>query len=133
MEIKIEIGFIMPIIASFWKENPHVPQNIRNFAVRAFTGQNEELMYAISSRETAELMCEGKSIEWLQNTIFQDNSGDHRLAIAKRQISEIENALREIVCDVLGKFHGPLWWDNCVDNKTREDARSTYRNQTGAT
>jgi hypothetical protein len=133
MEIKIEIGFIMPIIASFWKENPHVPQNIRNFAVRAFTGQNEELMYAISSRETAELMCEGKSIEWLQNTIFQDNSGDHRLVIAKRQISEIENALREIVCDVLEKSHGPLWWDNCVDNKTRGDARSSYRNQTGAT
>jgi len=133
MEIKIEIGFIMSIIASFWKENPHVPQNIRNFAVRAFSGQNEELMYAISSRDIAELMCEGKSIEWLKNTIFQDNSADHRLAIAKRQISEIENALREIVCSVLERSHGPLWWDNCVDNRTRGEAGSLYRNQTGAT
>jgi len=133
MEIKIEIGFIMSIIASFWKENPNVPQNIRNLALRAFSDQNEELMYAISSRDTAELMCEGKSIEWLRNTIFQDNSADHRLAIAKRQISEIENAIREIVCSVLERFHGPLWWVNCVDTKTRGDARSSYIKQTGAT
>jgi len=133
MEIKLEIGFIMPMIAAFWRDNPNVPQDIRNFAVRAFNDQNEELMYAISSRETAELMCEGKSIEWIQNTIFQDNSDDHRVAMAKRQISEIENALRKVVCDVLANSHGPQWWAQCVDSQTRGDASAAYRNQTGAT
>ena len=104
MDIKIEIGCIMSLIASFWKGNHLVPQNIQNFAVRAFSDQDDELMYAISSRGTAELMREGKSVEWLQNTIFQDNSDDHRVSLAKRQISEIENALREVICDVLKKI-----------------------------
>ena len=133
MEIKVEIGSIMPMIVAFWRDNPHVPQDIRNFAVRAFNSQNEELMYAISSRETAELMCEGKSIEWIQNTIFQDNSDDHRVTLAKRQISEIENALRVIVCEVLANSRGPQWWDQYVDSQTRGDARAAYKNQTGAT
>jgi hypothetical protein len=133
MEIKVEIGFIMSMIVAFWRDNPHVPQDIRSFAGRAFNSQNEELMYAISSRETAELMCEGKSIEWIQNTIFHDNSDDHRVTLAKRQISEIENALRKVVCEVLTKFNGPQWWDQCVDRQTRVDARAAYKNQTGAT
>lgn len=133
MEIKIEIGFIISIIASFWKDNPHVPQHIRNIALKAFSANNEELMYSISPRNIAELMCEGKSIEWIRNTIFQDNSADHRLALAKQKISEIENALRMIICNVLENVHGTLWWDNCVDNKTKGDAKSAYKNQTGAT
>lgn len=131
MEIKVEIGFIMPMIVAFWRDNPHVPQNIRNFAARAFNDQDEELMYAISSPDTAELMCEGKSIEWMQNTLFQDNSDDHRVTLAKRQISEIENALRKVVCDVLSNSHGPQWWTQCVDSQTRGDAGAAYRNQIG--
>ncbi len=133
MEIKLEIGSIMSFLASFWKDNPNVPENIRNFAVKALTSQDEELIYAISPKHIAELMSEGRSIEWLQNTIFQDNSDDHRVTLAKRQISEIENALREVICDVLNNNHGAQWWDNCIDSDTRRSARSVYRNQTGAT
>jgi hypothetical protein len=33
----------------------------------------------------------------------------------------------------LRKSHGHLWWEDCVDNKTKGDARSSYGNQTGAT
>ena len=132
-EIKIEIGFIMSLFASFWEENPHVPKNIQNFAIKAFSGNDEELMYAISSREIAELMCEGKSIEWLQNTIFQDNSDDHHVSIAKRQISEIENALRKVIPDVLEQAYGMQWWDHYVASRIRNSARSAYRNQTGIT
>lgn len=131
MDIKLEIGFIMPLLASFWKGNHHVPQNIQNFAVRAFSDQDEELMYAISSRESAELMGEGEPIEWLQKTIFQDNSDDHRVTIAKRQISEIENALREVICDVLNKNYGAQWWNNRVGRRIRNGAQSAYENQTG--
>ncbi len=133
MEIKLEIGSIMSFLASFWKDNPHVPGNIQSLAVKAFTSQDEELIYAISPKHIAELMSEGRSIEWLQNTIFQDNSDDYRVTLAKRQISEIENALREVICDVLNNNHGVQWWDNYIDSDTRRSARSVYRNQTGTT
>jgi hypothetical protein len=133
MEIKLEIGFIMSFLASFWKSNSHVPSGIQSFAVRALSNQNDELMYAISSKEIAELMSEGKSIEWLKNTIFQDNSEEYRVSVAKRKISEIENALREVICDVLSKNHGVQWWDNCIERSIRGSAGSAYRNQTGAT
>jgi len=133
MEIKLEIGPIMSFLASFWKDNPNVPEDIQNFAVKALTSQDEESIYAISPKHIAELMSEGRSIEWIKNTIFQDNSDDYRVTVAKRQISEIENALREVICDVLSNNHGAQWWNSCVERGIRNGAESAYENQTGAT
>jgi len=73
----------------------------------------------------------GNSLDWMKSSIFQENTEDYRLSVAKKQISEIENALREIIVDRLSKKHGKNWFILSVGKKLRESVIGTYTNQFG--
>ncbi len=100
IDIKIEIGTIMGFLYGFFKDDSsNKIISPKYFAVRAYDGKEKEIIYAISSFETAALISNGNSIEWLKSTLFQENTADYRLGIAKKQISEIENSLRHVIID----------------------------------
>ena len=87
MEIKVEIAYIISFMASFFGEDNFGHKTIKSFGARAYSDNNEEIMYAISSKESANFLSQGNSIEWMKGTIFQENTDEHRLHLAKAKIS----------------------------------------------
>ena len=98
IDLKVEISSIMGAIYGFLKDDVN-DISINNYAIRAFDENDIELMYVITPVDSAYLVGQGKPIEWMKRSIFNENTADYRLGIAKRQISEIENALRLIIID----------------------------------
>jgi hypothetical protein len=131
IEVKTEIGFIVSFLSAFFQDNPLAPSSIQHFAIRAFSPSGEEIMYAISSKQIAAYAAQERPIEWLRNTIFQDNSEDQRLLISKKKISELENTLRKVISDSLSKVADSNWWLYCINVRVRNDAETGYRNQNG--
>ena len=131
IDVKMEIGAVMGALHGFFKDDSFKNMLIDYYAVRAFDKCDMELMYAISSKDSAALIGQGNSVDWMKSTIFQENTKDYRLSIAKRQISEIENALREIITDRLSKKHGLDWFKHSVGKKLSEIVIGTYNNQFG--
>lgn len=132
IDIKLEIGTVMGFLYGFFKDNSFQDIiEVDYFAVRAFDEKQKEILFAISSIETAGLMSKGNSIDWLKSTMFQENTTDYRLGIAKKQISEIENALRQVIVDILSNKHKNKWWDNSVGVKLSNSVKSEYANQFG--
>lgn len=130
IDIKLEIGTIMGFLYGFFKDGSFL--NIidtKYFAVRAFDIDHKEILYAISSFETAGMISKGNSIDWLKSTIFQENTADYRLGVAKRQISEIENSLRLVIVDVLSKKYNDEWWDKSVGNNLSSAVKKMYEEQ----
>lgn len=129
--IKTEIGFIISFLEAFFRDNLHTPE-IENYGVKAFDENNQEILYALSSKQAARAIGNGQAIEWLKNTIFEDNSEDFRLQQTKRKISEIEHALRRLICNILSK-KDEYWWANCIRRKIRDSAENAFENQKGVT
>ncbi len=116
--IKNEVAFIMGFFASFFRDDFRFDY-IQNFAARAFAveqTQEVELIYAMSAPDVADFIAEGKAIQWITNSIFQDNTADYRLLTAKRYISQLENALRELIDKVFSEIKGEYWWDSFTSN-----------------
>jgi len=63
--IKIEACTVMSFMSGFFEDDFALPPNIRSLGVRAFTSDGDELMYVLSSRETARYCGQGRAIEWL--------------------------------------------------------------------
>jgi hypothetical protein len=120
IEIKCEIAYIIPFISSFFGEDNFGHETIKLFGARAYSDNNEEIMYAISSKESAKFLSQGNSIEWMKGTIFQENTEEYRLHLAKSKISELENTLRKMISNILTNYEGEYWWDRCVDLKIKE-------------
>ncbi len=130
LDIKLEIGTIMRFLHGFFKDDTFSETIvIKYFAVRAFDNDNKEILYAISAIETAGMMAKGNSIDWLKSTIFQENTADYRLGIAKRQISEIENSLRFVIVEILSQKHKNDWWDKSVGDKLSNSVKKMYQEQ----
>lgn len=130
IDIKLEIGTIMGFLYGFFKDDSFSDTLKPDyFAVRAYNEQEKEILYAISSIETAGLISNGNSIDWLKSTLFQENTADYRLGIAKKQISEIENSLRYIIVDILSSKYKYDWWNNSVGGKLSKLVKSDYKNQ----
>lgn len=130
IEVKAEIAYITSFIFSFLKDNPLIPSGIQYIAIRAYSNADEEILYSISSLAAAEFISTGNSIEWLKHTIFQDNTDDHRLLLAKRMISKIEDALRRLSVNVLSE-QDKNWWQTHVPIKIAKSASGAYKNQLG--
>lgn len=130
-DIKTEIASIMGFFNGFFRNNEFEGVRFESYAAKAFDESNDELLYAISSKSTAELIGTGKSIDWLKLTYFQENTEDYRLTQAKRIIAEIENCLRELVRKKLYEKFGAEWWDRALDNKLGKAVKETYLNQFG--
>ena len=67
------------------------------FGVRAYDAAGEELLWGVSSIEVAGFAGEGRAVEWLANSIFQDNTPTYRRSQADRIIGQIETGLRELL------------------------------------
>lgn len=131
LEIKMEIASIMGFFNGFFRNDGFDGISYRYYAVKAFDSKNIELIYAISSKATAELIGTGNSIDWLKSTLFQENTEDYRLAQSKRIIAEIENCLRELVKTKLKENFGENWWDTSLNNKLGKAVKDTYLEQFG--
>lgn len=130
-DIKLEIAPILGCFNSYFRNKQYENVNLKNYAIRAYNGEDNEILYAISSKTKAELIGEGGSIEWLTSAFFQENTEDFRLGQAKQIISEIENALREIVKIKLRDKFGNDWWETGVNNKILRDVKKIYFNNFG--
>ena len=130
-DIKVEIATIMGFFNGFFKDDSFENVDFKNYAARAFDENDKELLYAISSKQAAQLIGDGNSIDWLKSTLFQENTSDYRLGIAKRIISEIENSLRTAVKDILRKQFGDDWWNQSLNNKLGNSIKKTYNDQFG--
>lgn len=130
-DIKLEMAPILGCFNSFFRNKQYENINLKNYAVRAYDEEDNEILYAISSKTKAELIGKGGSIEWLSSAFFQENTEDSRLVQAKQIISEIENGLREIVKIKLRDNFGNDWWETGVDNKIARDVKKIYFNNFG--
>ena len=68
-----------------------------SFGVRAYDAVGEELLWVVSSIEVAGFAGEGRAVEWLANSVFQDNTPAYRRSQADRIIGQIETGLRELL------------------------------------
>jgi hypothetical protein len=131
MGIKIEACTVMSFMSSFFEEDFALPPNIKNLGVRAFTSDGDELMYVLSSREVARYCGQGRAIEWLTNSVFQDNTPEHRAARAKLLISRIEIGLRSAIVSRLEHHYGTTWWATAVPKGVRDDVAKASRRALG--
>lgn len=100
---KIEISTIMGFFNGFFRDDPYDGIRFKYYTARAYDKDDVELLYALSSKESAEQIGKGNSIDWMKSTIFQENTNDYQLAIAKKIISKIEITFRKVIKDVLSK------------------------------
>lgn len=131
LEVKQEMAVIMSFLSAFFKNDPYEGIHFGYFTARAFDQQEDELMYAVSSRASAATISNGNSIEWLRTTFFQENTPDYRLSRAKTIISDIENALRTVIKKILLKKFGVDWWNLGIDKVFGDPVKKTYTNQFG--
>lgn len=134
IDVKIETGNVIAALHGFFEDDTdHLfkDMQIDYYAARAFDKTGHELMYVISSKKVAATIGQGNPLEWLKGSIIQENTGDYRLGVAKRQITEIENSLREVIVDRLSKKYGNDWFITAVGRKLRESVIDTYYNQFG--
>ena len=68
-----------------------------SFGVRAYDAADEELLWVVSSIEVAGFAGDGRPVEWLANSLFQDNTPAYRRSQADRIIGQIETGLRELL------------------------------------
>lgn len=132
MDIKIELGEIISFIGSFYlsktTEGPEyeIPMF---FAAMALNENKKKLIYAVSSHDAARNIMKGNSIEWLKNTIFEDQTNDFMITQAKLKISKLENALRKIIYNKLKNENSKNWYQY-LDTKIYEDAFKAYKKAT---
>lgn len=132
IDVKTELSSVIGAIYGFLRDDFFKNGKFNYYAARAFNEGDEEIQYVISPLSAAKQIAEGNSIEWLKSSVFQENTPDYRLGIAKRQISEIEKGLRSIIITQLGK-HGSDWFNQFFDNKLGKQIKDTYENQFGET
>jgi len=128
VEVKSEICTVMSAMASFFVESMALPGNICNYGVQAYTEDGDELMYALSSIEVAKYCAEGRSIEWITNSIIVENTPEHRRTRAKLLVSRVEIGLRQAIDAHLSSTIGPGWWSS-VDERIRKPAERGMRQE----
>ena len=116
MDIKIEMGEIVAFIGSFFlTETEGLLVDIPKFiGVKAYNLDNIQILYVVSSISSAKDISEGKSIEWLKNSHFEDTTQDFILKLVKGQISTIEKSLRKLIYSELYKNHQNDWIQKIV-------------------
>ena len=102
---------------------------VRLFGVRAFGPAGDELIWIVSSIEAAAHAGAGRPIEWLSQSVVQENTAEYRRAQADRLVGQLETALRDLIehhgnlAVSGGGFQSVLW--------TRSDLREMRRNARG--
>jgi hypothetical protein len=133
LDVKTEISTIMSFCASFLKGGFEKVAPISKIAVKAFNEDGSELMFAISSIETAGIIASPNSLEWLSATYFQENTEDYRMSRAKTMISDIENGLRRVIVEIYEKKYGVNWWNLIIEANIRKNTEEMYDRNFGVT
>jgi len=128
-DVKLETIGILHSLHGFLKDGTFDKIKSKNYAARAYDEKDNEIMYALTSKEN--LSTHNNMLDKMSGIIFQENTKDFRLKIAKSKISEIENALREVITDRLSNKHGSNWF--CISLRARsvENAKNIYHNKFG--
>ena len=97
MTVRGEIAGVMGALSVL--EIPELFPVLRaeRFGIRAYDGAGEELLWIVSSIEAARFAGEGRPVEWLANSLAQDNTPAYRRSQADRTIGQIETGLRELL------------------------------------
>jgi len=134
--LKIEACQIIAYLSSLFDGEEKLGElgefGITHFSARGLDDNDVEIMYAVSSKESAQFARNGQSVEWLTHTLFQDNTDENRLSRAKTMISRVEKGLRSIIILVLKNRDGSSWWRN-IDIRVSEKAENVYLNKYGVT
>lgn len=130
--VKVEACTVMGFIVGFFQDEFALPSSIKNLGIKAFSDEGEEIMYVLSSLETARFCSEGKPIEWLTNSLFQDNTPEQRRARGKLLVSRIEIGLRHLISKRLETHCGANWWDQLVPKHIKDSAANASRSEVGA-
>jgi hypothetical protein len=131
IEIKTEIMAIVSATYAFLDDNPLVTLKIENIATNALDSDGRQLMYSFSSIMAAQYASKGQPIEWLNGSIFNDSTAGGGLQVAKNRIYQIENALRDIIDQVMSLASGPGWWNNLLPIRVRSGAEKAFRKKFG--
>jgi hypothetical protein len=132
-DVKTEIATIMSYLSGACKGELYQDIGTNFFAVKALDANDIELMYAVCSKSTASTITAGNPFDWLKSTMFQENTSDFRMTRAKMMISDIENGLRDVICNIYSTKLGSNWWDIKIEPKVSSSIKHTYKNQFGAT
>ena len=106
------------------------------YGVRAYDGAGEELLWVISSVEVARFAGNGRVVEWLANSMFQDNTPAYRRSQADRTIGQIETGLRALLDhhgrQRYGSAYPNLLWSASELSKLKDQADDEGRNREDA-
>ena len=95
--VRGEIGGVMGALSGLEVPELFPVLHAESFGVRAYDDAGEELLWVVSSIEAAGFVGEGRVVEWLANSLFQDNTPDYRRSQADRTIGQVETGLRELL------------------------------------
>jgi len=111
MDIKIEMGEIVAFIGSFFlTEKTGLTITLPKFiGVKAYNPENIQVLYVVSSLASAKDISEGKSLEWLKNSHFEDTTQDFIMKQVKGQIFTIEKSLRKLIYSILRNKYQDSW------------------------
>ncbi len=130
---KIEAGKIIAYLSGLFDGEEKIGEfGITHFSAKSIDDNDNEIMYVVSSKESARFAANGQSVEWLTHSIFQDNTDENRLSQAKNMISRVENGLRKIITHILKNKYGSNWWNN-IDNRKSNSANRVYLIKYGGT
>ena len=97
LKVRGEIAGVMSGLSGLGIPELFPVLHAETFGVRAYDAAGEELLWVVSSIEVAGFAGEGRAVEWLANSIFQDNTPAYRRSQADRIIGQIETGLRELL------------------------------------
>lgn len=107
-----------------------------SYGARAYDDAGEELLWVVSSIEVAGYARDGRPIEWLANSLFQDNTPAYRRSQADRTIGQIETGLRELLnhhgLQRIGAAYPDELWSPSVLSKIKGRADDEGRNSEDA-
>ena len=97
LKVRGEVAGVMGGLAGLGIPELFPVLHAETFGVRAYDDAGEELLWVISSIEAAGFAGEGRAVEWIANSVFQDNTPAYRRSQADRIIGQIETGFRELL------------------------------------
>ena len=92
--VRGEIASVMSLLSGLGVPELFPVLHAESFGLRAYDDAGEELLWVVSSIEVAGFAGDGRAVDWLENSLFQDNTPAYRRSQADRTIGQIETGLR---------------------------------------
>lgn len=136
MKVRAEIAGVMGGLSGLEIPELFPVLQAERFGVRAYDDAGEELLWIVSSTEVARFAGNGRVVEWLTNSIVQDNTPAYRRSQADRTIGQIETGLRGLLDhhgrQRYGSAYPNLLWKRSDLLKLKDRADDEGRNREDA-